>query len=347
MAFQDRYYYRDSGSGAGNPLMWLLTGSVPLFTVFGIRVRMHASLLIVIILVLIFGLGQGFTWQDRLQSMSVLFLTVLLHEFGHCFACRWVGGEADEIMMTPIGGLAFARPPHRWVPSLITTAAGPAVNVLICLVCGTILYTLTGWLPWNPFHFKPIGDFHSWLTVWRWAMWIYQVNYLILLFNLLPIFPMDGGRMLQEILWPIVGYYKSMLFACTTGMVGGVIMAAVGIAIPGGLLLTFIAISGFINCMQMRRMLLAAGPEEFADSTDYSAAYETYEKPRKRSRWAARRAIKIARAERMEQQKIDQILAKVSAQGMQSLSWWERRTLKKATVHQRQRDQELSKIRRG
>jgi hypothetical protein len=113
------------------------------------------------------------------------------------------------------------------------------------------------------------------------------------------------------------------------------------------LLLTFIAISGFINCMQMRRMLLAAGPEEFADSTDYSAAYETYEKPRKRSRWAARRAIKIARAERMEQQKIDQILAKVSAQGMQSLSWWERRTLKKATVHQRQRDQELSKIRRG
>ena len=45
MAWQDRSYYRESGSGASNPLMWLLTGSVPLFTAFGIRVRMHVSLL--------------------------------------------------------------------------------------------------------------------------------------------------------------------------------------------------------------------------------------------------------------------------------------------------------------
>jgi hypothetical protein len=157
---------------------------------------------------------------------------------------------------------------------------------------------------------------------------------------------MDGGRMLQEILWPIFGYYKSMLFACVTGMVGGIIMATVGIA-TGSILLAVIAISGFITCLQMRRALLAAGPEEFSDTTDYSAAYEPYEKPRRRSRWAARRAMKLARAERTEQERIDQILAKVSAHGMQSLSWWERRTLKKATEHQRQRDQELSRIRKG
>jgi Zn-dependent protease len=345
MGYQDRHYYRDSDSGAGSPLMWLLTGSVPLFTVFGIRVRMHSSLLILITLVLVFGLGQGFTWQDRLQSMSVLFFTVLLHEFGHCFGARWVGGEADDILMTPIGGLAFARPPHRWLPSLITTIAGPAVNVVICLICGTTLYALTGWLPWNPLRFAPIGDFESWLNVWRWAFWIYQVNFMILCFNLLPIFPMDGGRMVQEILWPFVGYYKSMKIACVTGMFGGAVMAAVGLA-SGSLFLTLIAISGFITCVQMRRALLAAGPEEYSDVTDYSAAYDPYPRPKRRSRWAAKRAMKLARAEREERQRIDEILAKVSAHGMHSLTWLERRALRKATAHQRKRDEEMSRLRK-
>jgi hypothetical protein len=156
---------------------------------------------------------------------------------------------------------------------------------------------------------------------------------------------MDGGRMLQEVLWPIFGYYKSMMFACVTGMIGGVIMAAVGLA-TRSLFLTFIAISGFITCLQMRRQLQAMGPEEFTDSTDYSAAYEPYVKPKRRSRWAAKRAMKLARAERDERQRIDEILAKVSAQGMQSLTWLERRALRKATEHQRKRDHELDQLKK-
>src|SRR5258708_6517885 len=107
MAWQDRHYYRDRGAQAWNPLIWLLSGSVPLFTAFGIRVRAHASLILTVALVLLFGLGQGFTWQDRVQSMSILFVIILLHEFGHCFAARWVGGDAEEILMHPLGGLAF------------------------------------------------------------------------------------------------------------------------------------------------------------------------------------------------------------------------------------------------
>jgi hypothetical protein len=97
-------------------------------------------------------------------------------------------------------------------------------------------------------------------------------------------------------------------------------------------------------------MLLAAGPEEFADSTDYSAAYETFApqktKVKRRTRWAARRAMKLARAEREERRRIDAILAKVSAHGMQSLNWSERRALRKATEHQRQRDDERTRIAR-
>lgn len=344
MGYQDRHYYRDGGRGGFNPLEWLFSGSVPLFTVFGIRVRAHASLVVLIVLVHLFGLGAGFTWQDSMQSMSMLFAIILLHEFGHCFAARWMGGSADQIIMSPIGGLAMAHPPPRWWPTFVTVAAGPAVNVVICIICGAILWLTFGWLPWDPTTFTPIGAFESWIDVARWSMWIYQVSYMLLMFNLLPIFPLDGGQMLQAILWRWIGYYKSMMFACTTGLVGGVIIGLLGLA-TGRLLLTFIGISGFMNCLQMRRALQAAGPYELEDQVDYSAAYEV-PKARRRSRWAAKRAMKLAKAERDEQERIDQILAKVSAQGMHSLTWFERRALRKATEHQRERDAEMSNLRK-
>ena len=94
MAWQDRPYYRDQRGSSGNPLMWVLTGSVHLFTVFGIRVRAHASLIILVTLVLLFG-GSGVTAEMRVQSMTILFIVILLHEFGHCFAARWEGGDAN------------------------------------------------------------------------------------------------------------------------------------------------------------------------------------------------------------------------------------------------------------
>src|SRR5450432_1407745 len=123
MGYQDRPYYRDRGSGA-SPLMWILSGSVPLFTVFGIRVRAHASLIILIALELIFASSKsGLGAKNAVFSMSILFLSVLLHEFGHCFGARWVGGEADEILMWPLGGLAMISPPHRPWAQFIATAA--------------------------------------------------------------------------------------------------------------------------------------------------------------------------------------------------------------------------------
>src|SRR2546421_3599082 len=150
MGWQDRSYYRDSGRGEGSPLMWLLNGSVHIFTVFGIRVRLHASLIVWIALILLFGPGQGFAWQDRLVSSIMLFAIVLLHEFSHCFAARRVGGSADEVLLTPLGGLAMAMAPRRWKAQFITVAGGPAVNVLICAAAGAVLWYFFPFIPWNP-----------------------------------------------------------------------------------------------------------------------------------------------------------------------------------------------------
>src|SRR2546421_12828610 len=134
MAWQDRPYYRESGNTSGSPLWWLLTGSAPLGTWFGIRVRAHSSLVIFIAIGLFVGLPGTTGFKDNVASMAVLFALVLLHEFGHCFAARWVGGEADEILMHPLGGLALAQPPRRPLPTFLTIAGGPAVNLAICVL---------------------------------------------------------------------------------------------------------------------------------------------------------------------------------------------------------------------
>jgi Zn-dependent protease len=350
MAWQDRPYYRDPGGATGNPLMWLLTGSVPLFTIFGIRVRMHASLLLVIVLVLLFGIGSfGSSVVMRVQSVSMLFMVILLHEFGHCFAARSVGGEANDILMTPLGGLAMAMAPRRPWATFVTVAGGPAVNVLICLICGIGIYLILGIFPLGPWTFgRILGRMHpGWLQLSNYLFWIYAISWFLLVFNLIPVYPLDGGQLLQSILWKPMGYYKSMIATMNVGLAGSVLMAMVGVAtlgtIGGGLLLIFIAVNCFINCFQTRAMMKAEGPWAFTeedDSSDYSAAYEP-QTPRKSrlSKWSAarkrKRAMQQEASDRAEQEKLDAILKKVSAHGMQSLNWMEKRSLKQATERKR------------
>lgn len=348
MAWQDRPYYRDRSSSPTNPLMWLLTGSVPLFTVFGIRVRMHAFMLVFIGIELLFANTQNaLGWKNTVVYLGILFVSVLLHEFGHCFGARWVGGEADEILIWPLGGLAMTHPPHRPWASFFSTAMGPAVNLFFCILTGTAIFLLNGSedsIPWFPFR-NGIKSYipHDTLTYYVW--WVFLINYALMMFNLCLVFyPFDMGRMIQEVLWAIIGYYRSMMIATTVGMIGAVAVSAFGIYERSWLLFT-IAVFGFIECYRQRQMLREMGPDELGDGIDYSAAYEPQTPRRRRSRLsqrAVRKARKLALAARLEQERIDQILAKVSAHGMASLTWTERRALRKATEHRRKRDLELS-----
>src|SRR5690242_16733311 len=238
MAWQDRPYYRDE-RGSGNPLMWVLNGSVHLFTVFGIRVRAHASLIVLIALVLILS-GSGVTAEMRVQSMTILFVIILLHEFGHCFAARWMGGDANEIILSPLGGLAMAMAPRKPWPTFVTVAAGPATNVLICIVVGIVIYFMTGTLPLGPSSLYDALPHRGWFQLYNWLYWTYLFSYGLLLFNLIPLFPLDGGQMLQAGLWRPLGYYKSMMLALNIGLAGSVLLFMVGIAtwstFGGGLL---------------------------------------------------------------------------------------------------------------
>ena len=338
-------------SGFGRVLWWLGTGQVHLYTAFGIRVAMHASMIVLIGLTLLLGWGQGFGWQDRVISMAVLFGIVLLHEYGHCFAARGVGGQANDILMWPLGGLAFTDPPRRPLPTFLTIAAGPGVNVAICVACLLVLgFTLGDWgLGWgtlfNPFSFalpEALAIDYSDATFYLW--YIFKVSYLLLLFNLLPIFPLDGGRMLQAALWPRVGYYKSMIFSLATGQIGCVALGVLAL-MTLNLWLVVLAVMFFYNNRQQYMAMKAEGPWGFEEEEDAPWKKSLTMRPdeperlgmvermrqRREEKQAEREAAERAAAER----RVDEILAKISRQGKDSLTARERRVLEEATRSKR------------
>ena len=130
-----------------------------------------------------------------------------------------------------------------------------------------------------------------------------------------------------------------MNIACSVGIAGAIVMATVGLGF-GQLLLVLIAISCLFTCVSLRNQVKAAGPYAFEEEgEDYSASlWNEPPTPTKRkhlSKRAMKKAQKVARQADLEQARIDQILAKVSTHGMQSLTWMEKRTLRKATERQR------------
>src|SRR5208337_4160729 len=125
----------------------------------------------------------------------------------------------------------------------------------------------------------------------------------------------------------------SMRFAVVTGMIGAVLVAMIGIA-WWSFMLVLIAVFGFMACLQQRRMLLEAGPYGF-DDVDYGESLYDAPRQRRTSLRAKKRIQRQAMRRHAEQHKIDRILAKVSAKGMQSLTWWEKRTLRKGSERMR------------
>src|SRR5690606_6294598 len=125
---------------------------------------------------------------------------------------------------------------------------------------------ILGVWPLGPFQFGSVHEqvvgrgLLSWV---QFLFWIYGISYALLIFNLLPVWPLDGGQLLQSILWPKLGFYRSMMITMNVGIVGSVLMIMYAIAsFRTGLwvLLLFIGINCLLNCINQRRMLVAEGP---------------------------------------------------------------------------------------
>ena len=272
MGLQDRDYNRNSGGNdIGSFLRRLFFGEFTLGTIWGITVRLHASLLLLLAFRVLFAGQMGF--QTALISSAILFGVILLHEFGHCFAARSVGGRGDDVLLWPLGGLAFVQTPRRPWPSFVGTAGGPLVNVLICLVCAAALRVTSGQLMWG----NPLAPFLASVNVdlsgasyYLW--WIYSTSLALLLFNLLPIFPLDGGRLLQATLWSKLGYYRSTEIACIVGMAGAGILGLMALA-TGGLWMVFLWWSCFMTCYQTKMNLRELADQAWEEERVYSGNY--------------------------------------------------------------------------
>lgn len=193
-------------------------GSLRLFRFKGIDVHLHWSWF----LVAIYSVSQRVpnyaspVWA--LLEYLTLFAIVLLHEFGHALACRQVGGTADNILLWPFGGVAYVAPPQRPGATLWSIAAGPLVNVVLLPVFIGAIWVCdrAGLLEGNP-------DLVRFLRALVW------MDIGLLVFNLLPVYPLDGGQILRSLLWYPFGRARSLQVATTLGLVGGVGLIALAV----------------------------------------------------------------------------------------------------------------------
>ena len=198
------------------------SGSFRLFQFSGIDVYLHWTWF----LAAWYFIGQrsgayhSLTWN--VAEYLTLFAIVLTHEFGHAFASRQVGGESREIVLWPFGGIAFARVPPRPAAELWAVAAGPLVNVALVPVFAAIFWTMgAAEFP------KVLWDVDSFFRLLfyfpepvRFVGMIYWINVVLLFFNVLPIYPLDGGQMLRSLLWFKLGKGRSLQVATIIGFVG-------------------------------------------------------------------------------------------------------------------------------
>jgi len=183
--------------------------SFRLFAFAGIQVYLHWSWLLVAVYAVMARSGRYSSLVWNVAEYVALFCIVLLHEFGHSLACRQVGGRADEIILWPFGGIAYLATPQRPGATLWSVAAGPLVNVVLAPVLFGV-----AWLAREQGLLAPYPDFDNFLAD------IQKVNLLLLAFNLLPVYPLDGGQILRSLLWYVTGPATSLLVASAIGFVG-------------------------------------------------------------------------------------------------------------------------------
>ena len=188
-----------------------MRGSLRLGTAFGIPVFMHWSflgLLGFVALSRLFATGSLAVALNGVIFIAVIFGCVVLHEFGHVLAARRYGIGTQDVTLLPIGGIArLDRMPEDPRQELVVALAGPAVNVAIAGL-------LAGWLLFTGAISSALG---AGVIGGSFAASLLSVNIALVVFNLLPAFPMDGGRVLRALLARKIGYLPATEIAATIG----------------------------------------------------------------------------------------------------------------------------------
>jgi hypothetical protein len=321
LAWQDRDYNRGGGPGdyLSNPAA-LLGLSVPFGAWFGVRVRLHFWLLLTVAFLLADLFNHAPPILVAIQIVLLL-AALLVHDFGHRIFAQSVGGQLDEFMLWPMGGMVFPTvPPGPW--AMFVGHIGGIVANLVLAIGSIVLLRLRedAWFvpSLNPLSildgsmFRGMFFSHDLLSVGLASF--AAINSALVLGNFLPYFWFDGGCLLQSILWPFLGGLAALHVTCIVGMILAVPMFALALVhqeIMGLIFWAFLFMSSY-----SARKTMEVPEAPVAATTGW------------RSRRWAKSSSRALATRRREERKIDAILAKVSAKGMHSLTWWEKRTLR-------------------
>ncbi|MDZ4791417.1 MAG: site-2 protease family protein [Hyphomicrobiales bacterium] len=234
--------------------------SIKLFNLAGAEVRIHLTFFLLLAWLGIVYYYQGGT-AGAISGVSfilLLFLSVLLHEFGHVYAARMYGIKTRDVTLLPIGGVAaLERMPEKPSQEIVVALAGPAVNLVIAIVLAIVLQ--------GQFDFSEIArmqDAQSQQAQLREVQstllaQVAAANISLLVFNLIPAFPMDGGRVLRALLAMRLDFVRATRIAARIGQVFAVALGFIGLF--GNPLLILVA--AFI-------FLAAAGEASYVQTRD-------------------------------------------------------------------------------
>lgn len=215
----------------------VMSWSIPILRVAGIQLRIHITFLLLILWVALGSVSAAI-------FVLLLFLCVVLHEFGHALAAKAYGINTPDITLLPIGGVArLERIPEEPKQELVIAAAGPAVTAIIALSLFIVIAARGAADLSSPIHGNDL------------VVNIFKLNVYLLLFNLIPAFPMDGGRVLRALLATRMTYARATQLAATVGQAFAFLFGIVGLfGIPGlfgfNPFLIFIAIFVYLGASQ-------------------------------------------------------------------------------------------------
>lgn len=300
-----------------------------------IDIHLHFTFIIYAFLTLLSSFKDGGLVQVpiMLSMMLILFSIVLAHEFGHCTAARKMGGFAEKILMWPLGGLAYVQVPNTARKNFWVAAGGPFVNIILLALLLPVKIIVGGGLL----------DIQGGYSAYTFFQMLWSINLFLLIFNLLPAYPMDGGRLLQCFLWARKGYKKATEIVTITSMIIAGIMASYGFVYNTPMLFVLAAFI-FFQAWQTRQMLKAGeiqddtvfGYDFSQGNTSLDRSYETT-RPKKKTPLLTRikmfflkkRMEKKGKEEADIRAEADRLLQKIHVSGMESLTKKEKKILDK------------------
>ncbi|HBN79116.1 MAG TPA: hypothetical protein DD473_25535 [Planctomycetaceae bacterium] len=317
-----------------SPLFW----SFPAGSLFATRIRVSLWFPLLLLILLV-----RFDAKIAIALTGIFLFSTLLHELlGHVLVARSTGGDGSEIMLWPFGGLATVRPANTFKSQFLTAAGGPFTNFMICLVLLPPLLAISGGSEaFNPF-VLPVGEFTA-----KWGqeliILIFFVNWALTIVNLLPIYPLDGGRMVEACLIGQGTATERKTICLKIGTVAAIIFSAIGL-MTDNVWIVFLASTLLV--MNILEGVSVQYGEVYDDSFmgyDFSQGYtsleksvDTTHKPARKSFWERRRerreqekAKVLAEQRRRDEEHLDELLAKVHQQGMNSLTAQEKKFLER------------------